>query len=143
MNNLDHLIWLPDQKTLTQQKTWIKTQLKNLGKPKLNQLIKTAAQASRSAYTPYSHYKVGAAILCKSGDIYSSCNAEALTYTNTDHAESSAITQAISHPASLFSRPSLSQTLDSMAAEAASLLSMIGPQAAICSYSGSSISMPA
>jgi len=39
---------------------------------------------------------VGASILSTSGTIYASCNAEVVTYTETDHAERSAITKAIS-----------------------------------------------
>ncbi|KKT38333.1 MAG: Cytidine deaminase [Candidatus Gottesmanbacteria bacterium GW2011_GWB1_44_11c] len=39
---------------------------------------------------------VGAAVLCTSGAIYASCNAEVVSYTETDHAERSAITKAIS-----------------------------------------------
>lgn len=67
-----------------------------VGKKKLLQLIKAAVKVRKNAYKPYSHYAIGAAILTTSGKIYASCNAESVSYTGTDHAESSTITQAIS-----------------------------------------------
>ena len=66
-----------------------------IAKKYLLQLIKAAVKVRKNAYNPYSHYSVGAAILTTSGRIYVSCNAEAVSYTGTDHAESSTITQAI------------------------------------------------
>ena len=53
------------------------------------------------------------------------------------------MTHPTSQPASLFSKPKSSFKAESMAADAASLLSITGPHAAICSYSGSSTSIPA
>lgn len=59
------------------------------------QLINKAKLARKKAYTPYSHYNVGAAVLCKSGKIYGGCNVENASYTLTAHAEQVAILQAI------------------------------------------------
>ena len=42
----------------------------------LNDAIKIAKVAMSKAYTPYSKYHVGAALVCKSGTIYSGCNIE-------------------------------------------------------------------
>ena len=42
----------------------------------LNLLIKTAKEVRKNAYTPYSNYNVGCALLAKSGKIYSGCNVE-------------------------------------------------------------------
>ena len=47
-----------------------------LFKEKLNELIETAKKVRQKAYTPYSNYKVGCALLTKSGKIYSGCNIE-------------------------------------------------------------------
>ena len=42
----------------------------------INLLIKTDKKARENAYTPYSNYKVGCALLTKSGKIFSGCNIE-------------------------------------------------------------------
>ena len=42
-------------------------------------LIREAFQARRMAYTPYSHFQVGAALLTKEGRIYRGCNIENIT----------------------------------------------------------------
>ncbi len=42
----------------------------------LDKLIETAKTVRKNAYTPYSNFKVGAALLTKSGKIYSGCNIE-------------------------------------------------------------------
>lgn len=39
-------------------------------------LLEQAVAASRRAYAPYSHFPVGAALLCESGNIYTGCNVE-------------------------------------------------------------------
>ena len=44
-------------------------------------LIKEAILARENAYTPYSHFKVGAALLTKSGKIYRGCNIENVAFT--------------------------------------------------------------
>ena len=42
----------------------------------INTLIKTAKNARENSYSPYSNYKVGCALLTKSGKIFSGCNIE-------------------------------------------------------------------
>ena len=42
----------------------------------INILIKTAKRARENSYSPYSNYKVGCALLTKSGKIFSGCNIE-------------------------------------------------------------------
>jgi cytidine deaminase len=96
MATLDQLLWLPNKKTLQQEKAWLKSQLKAIGKVKIKELVKAAVAVRQRAYPPYSHYYVGAAILAKSGKIYASCNAETASLTETEHAERSAIVKAIS-----------------------------------------------
>ena len=59
-------------------------------------LINEAVEASKNAYCPYSHYHVGAAILTKSGNIYSGCNIENASYSMTICAERTAAFKAVS-----------------------------------------------
>lgn len=42
----------------------------------INLLIETAKKARENAYTPYTNYKVGCALLSKNGKIFSGCNIE-------------------------------------------------------------------
>lgn len=61
-----------------------------------NELIRLAVQAMHRAYAPYSEFKVGAALLAKSGKIYTGCNIENAAYTPTNCAERTAFFKAIS-----------------------------------------------
>ena len=67
-----------------------------LTKEKRQELIHRAAEAAKNAYCPYSHYHVGAAILTKSGEIYSGCNIENASYSATICAERAAVFKAVS-----------------------------------------------
>ena len=49
-------------------------------------LIKKAREAREMAYTPYSNFDVGAALLTKSGNIYKGCNIEYVAHTPTNRA---------------------------------------------------------
>jgi cytidine deaminase len=60
------------------------------------QLVDAAISAREMAYTPYSHFNVGAALLAKDGKIYQGCNIENATYTPTNCAERTAFFKAIS-----------------------------------------------
>ncbi len=59
-------------------------------------LLEEAKKARLKAYTPYSNFKVGAALLTKSGKIYLGCNIENATYTPTNCAERTAFFKAVS-----------------------------------------------
>lgn len=59
-------------------------------------LIEQAIDARTRAYTPYSHFKVGAALLTKDGKIYQGCNIENAAYTPSNCAERTAIFKAVS-----------------------------------------------
>lgn len=60
------------------------------------QLFEVAQEAMKNAYAPYSHYTVGAAIICDDGQIYSGVNIENASYGLTNCAERTAIFKAIS-----------------------------------------------
>lgn len=60
------------------------------------ELCTLAVKAMENAYVPYSGYKVGAALLTKSGKIYTGCNIENASYSPTVCAERTAIFKAVS-----------------------------------------------
>lgn len=96
LEQLKDAAWTPPQKDLDREQTWILNELEVIGEEKLIQSVKAAVAVRERAYMPYSKYQVGAAVLCESRNIHASCNAETVTYTETDHAERSAITKSIS-----------------------------------------------
>lgn len=60
------------------------------------QLASLAKEAMQKAYSPYSGYKVGAALLCADGSIYTGCNVENASFSATNCAERTAIFKAVS-----------------------------------------------
>ena len=65
-------------------------------KAEIQSLIREAFKARSFAYTPYSHFKVGAALLAKNGMVYTGCNIENAGYTPTNCAERTALFKAVS-----------------------------------------------
>ena len=59
-------------------------------------LIEKAMEQLQFSYTPYSNFKVGAALLAKNGTIYGGCNIESASYTPTNCAERTAFFKAVS-----------------------------------------------
>ena len=59
-------------------------------------LIETATAQLAYSYSPYSGFKVGAALLAESGRIYTGCNIENASYTPTNCAERTAFFKAVS-----------------------------------------------
>ena len=60
------------------------------------ELIRAAFAAREYAYTPYSHFKVGAALLANNGSVYTGCNIECATFSPTNCAERTALFKAVS-----------------------------------------------
>lgn len=58
-------------------------------------LERAARGAMKNAYAPFSHFKVGAAILTAKGDIFAGCNVENSSYGMTNCAERTAIFSAV------------------------------------------------
>jgi len=59
-------------------------------------LMDCAIKARENAYSPYSHFAVGAALLCEDGTLYEGCNIENASYGITNCAERTAIFKAVS-----------------------------------------------
>ncbi len=66
------------------------------------ELIASAFEARQMAYTPYSNFKVGAALLSTNGTVYKGCNIENASYTPTNCAERTAFFKAVSEGVSSF-----------------------------------------
>lgn len=73
------------------EKTGIKISDENL-----HNMILKALEMRKLAYTPYSHYQVGAALLTEDGKLYGGCNIENASYGATNCAERTAFFNAVS-----------------------------------------------
>lgn len=62
----------------------------------ISQIIEEAEEAAGNAYVPYSHFRVGAALLTNDGQIYKGCNIENASFGLTNCAERTAIFKAVS-----------------------------------------------
>ena len=62
----------------------------------IDKLIDTAIEQLKYSYSPYSNFKVGAALLADNGQLYAGCNIENAGYTATNCAERTAFFKAVS-----------------------------------------------
>ena len=60
-------------------------------------LFNAAKDSMKNSYAPYSNYNVGAALLCKNGNVYKGCNVENASYSLTNCAERTALFSAIAN----------------------------------------------
>ena len=60
------------------------------------ELVRKAIDGLKCSYTPYSNFKVAAALLAKNGTIYTGCNIENASYTPCNCAERTAFFKAVS-----------------------------------------------
>ena len=59
-------------------------------------LVDMAFAMLERSYVPYSHFPVGAALLCEDGTVYTGCNVENAAYGSTICAERTALVKAVS-----------------------------------------------
>ena len=67
------------------------------------ELVVLAKEAMEYAYSPYSKFKVGAAVLAKDGRVFTGCNVENAAYSPGNCAERTAIFKAVSEGKRKFS----------------------------------------
>lgn len=61
-----------------------------------HELVELAFTMLERSYVPYSHFPVGAALLCKDGTVFTGCNVENAAYGSTICAERTALVKAVS-----------------------------------------------
>jgi len=66
-----------------------------IDKNQMDALLTEAKKAAEMAYAPYSQFRVGAALLCKDGSIFTGCNVENRSFGLTICAERNAIASAV------------------------------------------------
>ena len=67
----------------------------SLSQVEIDLLDLRAKEAARNSYSPYSHFRVGAAILLESGDVVTGTNVENASYRLTSCAEQAAVAAAV------------------------------------------------
>jgi len=66
------------------------------------QLVEMAREAMQRSYSPYSHCKVGAALLAADGRVFTGCNVENAAYSPTNCAERTSLFKAVSEGVTQF-----------------------------------------
>ena len=70
-----------------------------------------AREAMKRSYSPYSHYPVGAALLCADGRVFQGCNIENASFGLTNCAERTAMFKAVSEGATEFTAIAIAATI--------------------------------
>lgn len=68
----------------------------NVSEINKSRLVEMALEAREASYSPYSGFKVGAALLTATGKVYTGCNIENAGYTPSNCAERTAFFKAVS-----------------------------------------------
>ena len=76
------------------------------------ELIEAAIAAREMAYTPYSHFRVGAALRTAQGKVYRGCNIENAAYSPSICAERVAVSKAVSEGHRDFARIAIAADTD-------------------------------
>ena len=66
------------------------------------ELLRLARLALQNSYSPYSHYRVGAALCCQDGRVFTGCNIENASFGLSNCAERTALFKAVSEGARSF-----------------------------------------
>ena len=66
------------------------------------ELFSAAVKAAVNSYSPYSHFRVGAALMAADGRIFTGCNIENASYSLTNCAERTAVFKAVSEGVTKF-----------------------------------------
>ena len=74
----------------------MKSSPQTISAAQLNTLLKEARNAAKKSYSPYSKFKVGAALQLSNGEIVTGTNVESISYGLTICAERSALVNAVS-----------------------------------------------
>ena len=80
-----------------------------------SELMDVAKEAMKSAYAPYSHFSVGAAVETDDGEVYCGCNIENSSYGATICAERTAISKAVSEGYRIITRIAICDSNNSFA----------------------------
>ena len=96
-NYLIRQMWGLRNDTSTDFYAWINLLNKaGIGRVTDDELVALAKEAMQFSYSPYSHFRVGAALLAKNGRVFTGCNIENASYGVTNCAERTALFKAVS-----------------------------------------------
>ncbi len=88
-------IWVISPEEVEAEREWITQQVLEIGDDTVMEMGEIAVKKAGSAYKEYSGYPVGAAVLCDSGEMYGSFNAEVVVWDGSGHAENKAVWRAM------------------------------------------------
>ena len=86
----------PKNSLVLQEKGVLLAKHEIVSRSMVKNLIREAIEGMQNAYTPYSHFNVGSALLTTKQKVYTGCNIENASYSPTNCAERTAFFKAIS-----------------------------------------------